>query len=414
MKRVVVTGIGMITSLGADKDSTWSGIINGKTGVDYIENFDLTEYPVKIGAQAKSFDPEQYIEKKEIKKLARFTQLAIGASIMALKDASFVINEENAYDIGVMVSSGIGGLEVFEAQYDILKERGPRKISPFTVPAMIANMSSGNIGIYTGAKGPNKTIVTACAAGTHSVGDSFEMIRSGKIKAMIAGGAEAAISKIGLAGFAALKALSASHNESPEKASRPFTANRDGFVIGEGAGVLILEELEYAQARGAKIYAEVIGYGETGDGYHLTAPAAGTDGGAARAMRMALSQAELAPEKIEYINAHGTSTPLNDILETQAIKYVFGDHAYRLAVSSTKGATGHCLGAAGGIEAAILALSINEEILPPTINYDTPDPECDLDYIPHVARRQAIEYGMSNSFGFGGQNAVVIMKKFRG
>ncbi|MCX5774569.1 MAG: beta-ketoacyl-ACP synthase II [Fusobacteria bacterium] len=414
MKRVVVTGIGLLTSLGEDKDTTWKAIIEGKTGVGYIENFDASGFGVKIGAQVKGFKPEDYIEKKEMKKLGRFSQYAIAASKMALADANFEITEKNECDVGVMVSSGIGGLEVFEQQYDILLAKGPKRVSPFTVPAMIANMSSGNVGIYTGAKGPNKTIVTACACGTHSIGDSFEMIKSGKITMMIAGGSEAAITRLGLAGFAALKALTFSFNDNPEKSSRPFTANRDGFVMGEGAGVLILEELEHAKARGVKIYAEIIGYGETGDAYHLTAPATGDKGGAARAMKMALDQANLEPSKIDYINAHGTSTPLNDVIETQAIKYVFGDHAYKVAVSSTKGATGHCLGAAGGIEGALLALSLDEGILPPTINYDTPDPECDLDYVPNVARKQEIEYAMSNSFGFGGQNAVIIMKKYRG
>lgn len=414
MKRVVITGVGLLTSLGENKDKSWKAILEGKTGVGYIDNFDSSDFGVRIGAQVKGFMPDEYIEKKEMKKLGRFSQYAIAASKMALADANYVITDENACDIGVMVSSGIGGLEVFEQQYDILLEKGPKRVSPFTVPAMIANMSSGNVGIYTGAKGPNKTIVTACACGTHSIGDSFEMIKNGKIKAMIAGGSEAAISRLGLAGFAALKALTTSYNENPEISSRPFTANRDGFVMGEGAGVLILEELEQAKARGAKIYAEIIGYGETGDAYHLTAPASGEKGGAARAMRMALEQANVEPSKIDYINAHGTSTPLNDILETQAIKYVFGDHAYKMGISSTKGATGHCLGAAGGIEGVILALSVDEGIMPPTINYDTPDPECDLDYVPNVARQKEIEYAMSNSFGFGGQNAVIIMKKYRG
>lgn len=412
MNRVVVTGIGLITALGTGIEKSWKRIVAGETGVGRIESYDSTDMPVQIAAEVKDFDAVEFgIEKKEVKKLARNTQFAIAATKMALEDSKLVIDENNAEDIGVIVSSGIGGIEIFEAQHQTMIEKGVKRISPFTIPAMIANMASGNIGIYFGAKGPNKSVVTACAAGTHSVGDAFEMIKNGRAKVMIAGGTEASITPFAMNAFANMKALS-TRNDEPTKASRPFSADRDGFVMGEGAGILILEELEHAKARGAKIYAEVIGYGETCDAYHITAPADGGEG-AARAFKMALKEGNIALEDVTYINAHGTSTPANDRNETAAIKSVFGEHAKDLMVSSTKGATGHGLGAAGGIEAVIIAKAISEGIVPPTINYDNPDAECDLNYVPNKAIEKEINVAMSSSLGFGGHNAVIAMKKFK-
>ena len=412
MNRVVVTGIGLITALGTGIEKSWKRIVAGETGVGRIESYDSTDMPVQIAAEVKDFDAVEFgIEKKEVKKLARNTQFAIAATKMALEDSKLVIDENNAEDIGVIVSSGIGGIEIFEAQHQTMIEKGVKRISPFTIPAMIANMASGNIGIYFGAKGPNKSVVTACAAGTHSVGDAFEMIKNGRAKVMIAGGTEASITPFAMNAFANMKALS-TRNDEPTKASRPFSADRDGFVMGEGAGILILEELEHAKARGAKIYAEVIGYGETCDAYHITAPADGGEG-AARAFKMALKGGNIALEDVTYINAHGTSTPANDRNETAAIKSVFGEHAKDLMVSSTKGATGHGLGAAGGIEAVIIAKAISEGIVPPTINYDNPDAECDLNYVPNKAIEKEINVAMSSSLGFGGHNAVIAMKKFK-
>lgn len=412
MNRVVVTGIGLITALGTGIEKSWKRIVAGETGIAKIESYDATDMPVQIAAEVKDFDPIEFgIEKKEVKKLARNTQFAIAAAKMALEDSKLVIDEKNADEVGVIVSSGIGGIEIFEAQHQIMLEKGVKRISPFTIPAMISNMAAGNIGIYFGAKGPNKSIVTACAAGTHSVGDAFEIIKNGRAKAMIAGGTEASITPFAMNGFANMKALS-TRNDEPEKASRPFSADRDGFVMGEGAGVLILEELEHAKARGAKIYAEVIGYGETCDAHHITAPADGGEG-AARAFKMALKEGNIALEDVTYINAHGTSTPANDRNETAAIKSVFGEYSKDLMVSSTKGATGHGLGAAGGIEAVLIAKAISEGVVPPTINYDNPDVECDLNYVPNVAVEKEINVAMSSSLGFGGHNAVIAMRKYR-
>jgi 3-oxoacyl-[acyl-carrier-protein] synthase II len=411
MRRVVVTGVGLITALGTGVEKSWTNLKAGKCGIKKIESFDTENASVKMAGEVIDFDATEYgIEKKELKKLARNTQFAIVAAKMALEDAKFEITEENATSVGTIVSSGIGGMEVFEAQYKTLLNKGARRVSPFTIPGLIANMASGNIGIYTGAKGPNKSIVTACAAGTHSIGDAFEMIKNGRADTMIAGGTEACITEFTIAGFANMKALS-TRNDDPTKASRPFNADRDGFVMGEGAGILILEELEQAKARGAKIYAEIIGYGETCDAYHITSPGPGGEG-AARAFEMAIKEGNIDKSDVDYINAHGTSTPANDRLETMAIKTVFGDHAKELAVSSTKGATGHGLGAAGGIEGVILALSIDEGIMAPTINYENPDEECDLDYVPNEARKKEIKVGMSSSLGFGGHNAVIAMKKY--
>ncbi len=409
MRRVVVTGIGVITSLGIGKDEVWKKLLDGETGIDKITAFDTTDQSVHIAGEVKNFNPEDYIDKKDVKKLARFSQFAVAASKLALEDSGYSINESNAERTGVIIGSGIGGLEVIETEIAKMIEKGPKRVSPFYIPAAIVNMASGNVSIYLGAKGPNKSVVTACAAGTNSIGDAFELIKLGKADAMIAGGAEATVTPSGIAGFANLKALSGI--EDPKKASRPFTSNREGFVMGEGAGVLILEEMESALARNAKIYAEVVGYGETGDAYHMTAPSEGGEG-AVRAMKMALDEAGLALTDIDYINAHGTSTPANDKNETMAIKTLFGEHAYKLSVSSTKGATGHVLGGTGGIEAAFLALAISDSIMPPTINQDSPDPICDLDYVPNKAVKRDIKAGLSNTFGFGGHNAVIAMKKF--
>jgi 3-oxoacyl-[acyl-carrier-protein] synthase II len=411
MRRVVVTGIGLITSLGIGKQKTWERVLNGECGIDKITAFDTTEQSIHIAGEVKDFNPEDYIEKKEIKKLARFSQFAVAASKLALEDSKFVIDESNAERTGVIVGSGIGGLEIIETEVGKLLEKGSRRVSPFYIPGAIVNMAAGNVSIYLGAKGPNTSVVTACAAGTNSIGDAYEIIKLGKADTMIAGGAEATITPSGIAGFANLKALSTI--EDPKKASRPFTADRAGFVMGEGAGILILEELEQAKARGAKIYAEIVGYGSTGDAYHMTSPSEGGEG-AVRAMKMALDEAEADITEVDYINAHGTSTPANDKNETAAIKTLFGDHAYKLAVSSTKGATGHILGGKGGVEAGFLALAINEGILPPTINQDNPDPICDLDYVPNKPVKRDIRIGLSNTFGFGGHNAVIAMKKYNG
>ena len=410
MKRVVITGVGLITPLGTGKDKTWKRLLDGECGIDKITAFDSTEYPVHIAGEVNDFNPEDYIEKKELKKIGRFSQFAIAASIEALKDAKFEITPENADRVGVIIGSGIGGLEIIEQEIGKLVEKGPKKVSPFYIPAAISNMAAGNASIYLGAKGPNKSIVTACASGTNSIGDAFQTILLGKADVILAGGTEGTVTPSGIAGFGNLKALST--NPDPKKASRPFTADRDGFVLGEGAGILVLEELEHAKKRGAKIYAEVVGYGETGDAYHMTAPSDGGEG-AARAIKIALEQGNVKLEEVGYINAHGTSTPANDKNETKAIKAAFGDHAYKLAVSSTKGATGHLLGGAGGVEAGFLALAIDEGILPPTINQDNPDPECDLYYVPNKSEKREIEVGLSNSLGFGGHNAVLAFRKYK-
>ena len=409
MRRVVITGVGLITALGTGTEKTWKSLLNGDCGINTIESFDTSDQSVHIAAEVRDFNPEDYIEKKELKKLGRFSQFAIAASKMALDDAKLDINESNATRVGVIIGSGIGALEVIETEIGKMIEKGPKRISPFYIPAVITNMASGNVSIYTGAKGPNKAIVTACASGTHSIGDAFQTILLGKADAIIAGGSEATITRSGIGGFASIKALS--NNPDPKKASRPFSADRDGFVMGEGAGILILEELEHALKRGAKIYAEVVGYGETGDAYHMTAPEE-SGNGAARAMQMALEQGNINPDEVDYINAHGTSTPLNDKIETRAIKTVFGDHARELAVSSTKGAVGHLLGGAGGVEAGFLALAIHEGIMPPTVNYDNPDPDCDLYYVPNKPEKKEIRYGISNTLGFGGHNAVIALKKY--
>lgn len=411
MRRVVITGIGLVTPLGTGKEKTWKRLLNGECGIDKITAFDTSEHSVHIAAEVKDFVAENFIEKKELKKLGRFSQFAIAASKEALADSKLEITEENADRIGTIIGSGIGGLDIIEQEVGKMLDKGPKRVSPFYIPAAILNMASGNTSIYLGAKGPNKTVVTACASGTNSIGDAFQAIMLNKADVMIAGGCEATVTPSGIAGFANLKALST--NPDPKTASRPFTADRDGFVLGEGAGVLILEELEHAKARGAKIYAEVIGYGETGDAFHMTAPADGGEG-AARAILMALNQGNAKIEEVDYINAHGTSTPANDKNETAAIKSALGEHAYKINVSSTKGATGHLLGGAGGVEAAFLAMAIDEGVVPPTINYENPDPVCDLNYTPNKKVHREIEVGLSTSLGFGGHNAVLAFRKYKG
>jgi 3-oxoacyl-[acyl-carrier-protein] synthase II len=409
-KRVVITGIGAVTPLGNDADTTWKNIIDGKSGIGPLTRLNPEDYPAKVAAEVKDFDIEAYLEKKEARKMDRFTHYAIAASIMAVKDANLTINEENAERVGVWIGSGIGGMETFETQFEVFLNRGYRRVSPFFVPMMIPDMAAGQVSILLGAKGINSCTVTACATGTNSIGDAFKAIQRGDVDVMISGGAEAPITRMSLAGFSANTALST--NPDPKTASRPFDLNRDGFVIGEGAGIVILEELEYALARGAKIYAEVVGYGSTGDAHHITAPAPGGEGGA-RAMKMALKDGDLSPEAVDYINAHGTSTGYNDKYETMAVKEVFGEHAYKLAMSSTKSMTGHLLGAAGGIEAIFSVLSIKDGIIPPTINLETPDPECDLDYVANKSRNSSVNVVMSNSLGFGGHNATLVFKRFK-
>ncbi|WP_314000407.1 beta-ketoacyl-ACP synthase II [uncultured Paenibacillus sp.] len=408
-ERVVVTGMGVMTSLGSDLETFWGNILAGKSGISHIEAFDVSEYPTRIAAEIKNFNPEDYADRKEARRMDRFVQFAVAASTLAVKDAGLNIGENaDPERVGVYVGSGIGGLGTWEDQHNVLLEKGPKRVSPFFIPMMIANMASGQISIITGAKGPNSTAVTACATGTHSIGDSFKMIQRGDADVMICGGAEATIRPTGLAGFCSMRAMS-TRNDEPEKASRPFDIDRDGFVMGEGSGILILESLEHALKRGAKIYAEIIGYGMSGDAYHMSDP---DPDGAARCMARAIKDAGVAPEEVDYINAHGTSTPVGDRSETIAIKKTFGDHAYKLAVSSTKSMTGHLLGAAGGVEAVVLGLTLKNGIIPPTANLDNQDPELDLDYVPNKPREADVRTALSNSFGFGGHNASIIMKKY--
>lgn len=408
-QRVVITGLGVVSSLGQDLEQFWGSLMEGKSGVSAIEAFDVSEYPTRIAAEVKNWNPELYFDKKEARRMDRFVQFASAASLMALKDAGLNIKEDiDPERVGVYVGSGIGGLITWEEQHRILLEKGPKRVSPFFIPMMIANMAAGQVSILTGAKGPNSTTVTACATGTHTIGDAARTIMRGEADVMICGGAEATISPTGVAGFCAMRAMS-TRNEEPERASRPFDVDRDGFVMGEGSGILILESLEHAQKRGARIYAEVVGYGMSGDAHHMTDP---DPDGAARCMVKALKDAGIEPEQIDYINAHGTSTGAGDKSETTAIKKTFGDHAYKLAVSSTKSMTGHLLGAAGGVEAVICSLALTHGIIPPTINLENQDPELDLDYVPNVPRKAELRYVLSNSFGFGGHNATVILKKY--
>lgn len=410
MKRVVITGMGVVSPIGNDVSTFWDRLIAGQSGISRIESMDVSEYPCQIAGEVKDFNPEQYMDKKEARRFDRFTQFAVAASVQAMQDAALHITDENAERCGVYIGSGIGGIHTLLDNYKLLLDRGPKRVSPFVVPTMIANMASGQISIMFGLRGPNSSPISACATGTNAIGDAYKMIQRGAADVMLAGGAEAAIVDLALAGFGNAKALS-TRNDDPQRASRPFDMNRDGFVMAEGAGVVVLESLEHAEARGAKIYAEIIGYGMSGDAYHITAPE--PEGrGAYQAMRDALSDAGIQPEDVGYINAHGTSTDMGDKLETLAIKKTFGDHAYKLAVSSIKSMTGHMLGAAGAVEAIATVLTLREGILPPTINYETPDPECDLDYVPNQARKQGVEIAISNSFGFGGHNAVIVLKRF--
>jgi 3-oxoacyl-[acyl-carrier-protein] synthase II len=409
-RRVVITGLGMVSPLGIGVEKTWQALVQGKSGVVRITKFDPTGFDTQIAAEVKDFVPENFMEKKEIKRMDIFIQYAMASAMMAMEDAQLPITPQNADRVGVVVGAGLGGLTTIEFFHKILMEKGPGRISPFFIPALIVNEAPGQISIRFGAKGPNSSVVTACATGNHNIGDAWRMIQRGDADAIIAGGVEATITPLAVSGFNAMKALS-TRNHEPEKASRPFDKDRDGFVMGEGCGIIILEEMNQALDRGAKIYAEIIGYGLNGDAYHITAPA--PDGeGAARCMAMALKSAGISPEEVDYINAHGTSTEYNDLYETMAIKAVFKEHAKKLAVSSTKSMTGHLLGGAGGVEAIFTVLTIHRGVIPPTINYDTPDPECDLDYVPNVARMADVRVALSNSFGFGGTNAVLIFKKF--
>lgn len=408
-RRVVVTGVGAVTPLGLDAETTWDNAIKGVSGIGPLTRVNADEFPAKVAAEVNDFDPTAFMDRKDARKMDRFTQFAVAASLMAVKDAGLEITDENAERIGVWIGSGIGGMETFENQFETFLQRGYRRVSPFFVPMLIPDMASGQVSITLGAKGINSCTVTACATGTNSIGDAFKVIQRGDAIAMITGGAEAPITRMSVAGFCANTALST--NPDPKTACRPFDADRDGFILGEGAGILVLEDLEHALARGAKIYAEIVGYGATGDAYHITAPAPEGEGGA-RAMKMAIKDGGLEPSDIDYVNAHGTSTPYNDKFETIALKEVFGDHAAKLAISSTKSMTGHLLGAAGGVEAIFTVQAIKEGIIPPTINYVTPDPDCDLDYVPNKARQQEIRAAMSNSLGFGGHNATLVFKKY--
>jgi 3-oxoacyl-[acyl-carrier-protein] synthase II len=408
--RVVVTGIGLVSCVGLTTEETWTSLKAGRGGIAPITRFDSSSFRVSFAGEVKGFDPEKFFPRKDIKKMDHFIHYAVAAAAEAMEDSGLRVTEDNQDRIGTYIGSGIGGFTVIEREHRAYLEGGPNRISPFFIPAAIVNLASGHVSIRYGLKGPNSATCTACSSGAHAVGDSFRIIQRGDADAMICGGAEAAITPMGVGGFAAMRALS-TRNDDPEHASRPFDKDRDGFVIGEGAGLLVLESLEHARARGAKIYAELVGYGMTSDAFHITQPSEDADG-ARRVMEAALRDAAIDPGQIDYVNAHGTSTPYNDKLETLAIKKVFGDRAASIPVSSTKSMTGHLLGAAGGLEAGILALSIFDGVIAPTINYVTPDPECDLDYVPNVARRADIRYGLSNSFGFGGTNAALVMKRF--
>ena len=411
-RRVVVTGIGLVSALGIGTRQNWDALVSGTSGVSRISRFDVSAYAAQIAAEVKGFDPLNWVEKKEVKKMDLFIQYALAAAQFAMDDSKLPITSANDTEVGAFIGSGIGGFSTIEQEHIALLNGGPRKISPFFIPSSIINLAAGQVSIRFGAKGPNLATCTACSASAHAVGESFEIIRRGDAIAMIAGGSEAAITPMSVGGFASLRALS-TRNDAPEKACRPFDKERDGFIIGEGAGVVVLEELEHAVNRGAPIYAELVGYGLSGDAYHITAPSEDGDGGR-RVMAMALRKAGVQPEEVDYINAHGTSTPHNDRLETLAIKRCFGDHAAKLAISSTKSMTGHLLGGAGGLEAGITALAVHNQLAPPTINLETPDPDCDLDYVPHTKRSMPIRYALSNSFGFGGTNAALLFKRYEG
>lgn len=411
-KRVVVTGLGAVTPIGTGVDKYWEGLLAGKSGIGPITHYDTTDQLVKIGGEVKDVNAEDHFERKEIKKLDLFTRFAVIAAREALKSSGLNMAEENACEFGVLIGVGMGGMATIEEQHTVMQTKGPKRVSPFTVPKMIPNMASGMVSIDLGLKGPNSSITTACASATHAIGDAWRIIQRGDAIGMICGGAESVITPFTIAGFANMGALSQS-NDTPEQASRPFDAGRNGFVMGEGSGLLVLEELEHAKARGANILAEVVGYGLTGDAFHITSPAPGGEGGG-RAISMALRSGNIAPEQVNYVNAHGTSTPLNDKLETQAIKVAFGDHAYKLKISSNKSMIGHLIGAAGGVEAVATVKTIATDKIPPTINLDTPDPECDLDYVPNKAIDSVVNYAISNSLGFGGHNATIALCKYNG
>ncbi len=409
-RRVVVTGLGLICGVGGTSTEVWSNIVAGRSGVGRITQFDAGAFACRIAAEVKGFDPLNFIEKKEVKKMARFIHLAMAAAAEAMKMSELKITPENDERVGVHIGSGVGGFDVIEREHKALLEGGPRKISPFFIPASIINLAAGQVSIRYGAKGPNEATATACTTSAHAIGDAYRIIQHNDADAMLAGGAEAPVTPMGVGGFAAMRAVS-TRNDEPEKASRPWDLGRDGFVIGEGAGILILEELEFARKRGAAILAEIIGYGMSADAYHITQPAAHGEGGY-RVMRNAIKDAGISPSDIQYVNAHGTSTPIGDALETQAIKRAFGEHSKKLAVSSTKSMTGHLLGGAGGLEAGITILALRDQVLPPTVNLDNPDPECDLDYVPNVARKSPLNIALSNSFGFGGTNGSLIFRRW--
>ncbi|MFG0214244.1 beta-ketoacyl-ACP synthase II [Brevibacillus porteri] len=409
-RRVVITGVGVVSPVGNDAQTFWNSLLEGKSGIDRVAAFDASDYPTQIAGEVKNFDPEQYMDKKDIRRTDRFVQFGLAAAKMAVEDAKLEITPENAERVGVYIGSGIGGLTTWEEQHSVLLEKGPRRVSPFFIPMLIANMASGAVSIQYGAKGPTSSAITACATGTNAIGDALRLIQFDHADVMIAGGAEATVRPMAFAGFCSAKAMS-TRNDEPQKASRPFDQDRDGFVMGEGAGVLILEELEHAKKRGATIIAEVIGYGMSADAHHITSPSPGGEG-AARCMVSALKDAGVDTTEVQYINAHGTSTGQGDIAETQAIKSVFGEHAYKLAVSSTKSMTGHLLGATGGVEAIATAYALRDQVLPPTINLENPDQECDLDYVPNHARKATVNVAVSNTFGFGGHNATVVLKRY--
>ena len=408
-RRVVISGVGMVSPLGIGNQSNWDGLIQGRSGIGPITRFDASDYPCRIAGEVKGFNPEDWVPKKDVKKMDLFIHYAMAASEIAMKDAAFQVAPAEADRVGVFIGSGIGGLPSIERQHAILLREGPRRVSPFFIVGLIVNMASGQVSIRYGAKGPNQAACTACATGTHAIGDAFEIIKRGDADVMIAGGCEGVIAPLCMGGFSAMRALS-TRNDDPQTASRPFDRDRDGFVISEGAGVVILEELGHAVRRNAKVYAEVAGYGTSGDAYHVSAPAEDGDG-PVRVMRRAIEDAGIDPSAIDYVNAHGTSTPQGDVVETRAIRTVFGERARSVAVSSTKSMTGHLLGGAGGLETAILAMVVERDVVPPTINYTTPDPECDLDYVPNEARKMTVRFGLNNSFGFGGTNAALVLKK---
>jgi 3-oxoacyl-[acyl-carrier-protein] synthase II len=409
-RRVVVTGVGLVSPVGIGTEQTWQALLAGRSGAGPITLFDASRHSTRFACEVKGFDPLHWFEKKDVKKVDRFIQFAIAASDLALKDAAFRVEGLDAARVGVFIGSGIGGFATIEREHEALLKGGPRRISPFFIPAAIINLASGWVSIRTGAKGPNSATATACTSGAHAVGESYRLVQHGDTDAMICGGSEAAITPLGVGGFCAMRALS-TRNDAPEKASRPFDKDRDGFVMGEGAGILLLEELEHARRRGARIYCEIVGYGMSADAYHISAPSEDGDG-AVRVMRAALEDAGVPPEAIDYINVHGTSTPRGDVVETIATKAVFGDHARRLALSSTKSMTGHLLGASGGLEAGIAALAVRDQVLPPTINHENPDPECDLDCVPNQVRKAEVRYAMSSSFGFGGTNGALLFRRF--